>query len=116
MERETFTIDAADQALGRLATNIAVLLRGKHRPGFLLHVDKGAIVLVKNAQHMKITGNKLAQKKYYRHSGYLGGIKEKPLGKVMEKNPTEALRKAVWGMLPKNRLRAEQIKRLKIEA
>ncbi|MDP3982319.1 MAG: 50S ribosomal protein L13 [bacterium] len=116
MERETHTIDATDQILGRLATRIAVALRGKHRPSYQPHIDQGDFVVVQNASKLKVSGKKMSQKKYYRHSGFLGGIKEKPLSKAMEQSPINVLNKAVWGMLPKNKLRAIQIKRLKIEA
>lgn len=115
MERNTHTIDAANKVLGRLATEIAMLLRGKHKPDFLPYKDIGDFVIVKNIKKIKISGRKLDQKVYYRHSGYLGGLKETPLKKLFEKNPGEVLRRAVLGMLPKNRLKARQIKRLKIE-
>lgn len=115
MERETHTIDASDKILGRLATEIAVLLRGKHKPDFVPNEDIGDIVVVRNIEKIKFTGKKSEKKIYYRHSGYLGGLKETPLKKLFEKNPGEVLKKAVFGMLPKNKLRARQIKRLKIE-
>lgn len=115
MERETHIIDATGQVLGRLATRIAVLLRGKHKPDFVPYKDMGDFVVVKNVNKIKITGKKLEQKKYYRHSGYLGGLKEIPLKKVFKENPGKVLARAVFGMLPKNKLRARQIKRLKIE-
>lgn len=115
MERKTHTIDAAGKVLGRLASEIIFLLRGKNKTTFLPHKDEGDLVLVKNASKLKFTGKKFEQKKYYHHTGYLGGIKETPLKKIFEKDPTEVLRKAVFGMLPKNKLRAKMIKRLKIE-
>ena len=115
MERKTHTIDATDKVLGRLAAEIGVLLRGKQRPDFLPNLDSGDFVVVKNVAQIKITGRKMEQKKYYRHSGYPGGLKETPLKKLFERSPTEVLRKAVFGMLPRNKLRAEQIKRLKFE-
>jgi large subunit ribosomal protein L13 len=115
MKRETHTIDAADKVLGRLATQISLLLQGKDRVDFAPHKDEGGIVVVRNVDKIKITGKKLEQKKYYRHSGYLGGLKETPLKKVFERNPAEILRKAVFGMLPKNKLRAKRIKRLRFE-
>ena len=115
MKRETNTIDASDKILGRLASKIAVLLRGKHRPNFVSYKDMGDFVVVKNVGEIKFTGKKKEQKKYYRHSGYMGGLKEVPLGVLFEKDPAEVLRKAVFGMLPKNKLRAKQIKRLKFE-
>jgi large subunit ribosomal protein L13 len=115
MERKTHTIDATGKVLGRLATEIAVLLRGKHKPDFVPYLDMGDFVVVKNVREIKLTGKKAEQKKYYRHSGYLGGLKELPFKKIFEKDPAWVLRKAVFGMLPKNKLRAKQIKRLKIE-
>ncbi len=115
MKRQTHTIDAQDQVLGRLATQIAVLLRGKGKPDFLPNQDMGDFVIVKNVDKIKITGRKMEQKKYYRHTGYIGGLKETPLKKVFEKSPDEVLKRTVFGMLPKNKLRAEQIKRLKCQ-
>ncbi len=115
MERKTHTIDATNKVFGRLATEIAVLLRGKNKPGFVLNKDMGDFIVVKNADKIKITGKKFEQKIYYHHTGYLGGLKKVPLKKLFEKNPAEILKKAVFGMLPKNKLRAKQIKRLKIE-
>lgn len=115
MTRQTHTIDAAGKILGRLAAEIAVLLRGKQRPDFLPNQDAGDFVVVKNVAQIKITGRKMEQKKYYRHSGYPGGLKETPLKKLFEISPAEVLRKSVFGMLPRNKLRAEQIKRLKFE-
>ncbi len=115
MERETHTIDASQRSPGRIATEIAVLLRGKNKPDFEPHMDVGDIVVVENVEEMKITGKKLEQKKYYRHSGYPGGLKEEPLEDLMENDPAEVLRRAVFGMLPKNKLRSEQIKRLKFK-
>jgi large subunit ribosomal protein L13 len=115
MERQTHTIDATGRALGRLATEIAVLLRGKNKPDFVPYLDMGDNVVVKNFDRLKFTGKKLAQKKYYRHSGYLGSLKETTLDKLLVKKPADVLKHAVMGMLPKNKLRAEMIKRLKIE-
>jgi large subunit ribosomal protein L13 len=115
MKRETHTIDAAGKVSGRLATQIAVLLRGKHKPDFLAYKDLGDFVVVKNVEKMKFTGRKLSQKKYYHHTGYLGGLKEKPLKKLFSEKPSEVLKRAVFGMLPRNKLRKEQIKRLKFE-
>ena len=115
MERKTHTIDASNKVLGRLAVEIALLLRGKQKADFAPYKDIGDIVIVKNVGKLKFTGRKLKQKKYYHHSGYLGGLKEITLEKLFEKNPKEVLRKAVFGMLPKNKLRAKMIKRLKYE-
>jgi len=113
MKRETHTIDATGKVLGRLATQIAVLLRGKHKPNFVPYQDIGDFVIVKNVAKLKITGKKMEQKKYYHHSGFLGGLKEVPLKNLFKTAPDEVLRKAVFGMLPKNKLRIKQIKRLK---
>lgn len=115
MERETHTIDATDKPLGRIAVEIAVLLRGKHRPSFVPHQDVGDFVKIENVKSMKFSGKKFDQKKYYHHTGYLGGLKEMPLKKLFEKDPADVLKRAVFGMLPKNKLRAGQIKRLIIK-
>lgn len=115
MKRETHNIDAAGKVLGRLATEVANLLRGKHKPTFLPYKDEGDFVVVKNAGKMKITGKKMDQKKYFRHSGYPGGARETPLKVLFKQRPGEVLKEAVSGMLPKNRLRAKFIKRLIIE-
>ena len=115
MKRKIHTIDATDKVLGRLAAQIATILRGKNKPEFLPYKDMGDAVNIKNIQKIKITGKKIEQKKYFRHSGYLGGLKETPLKKVLEKNPALVLRRAVFGMLPKNKLRAKMIKKLRIE-
>jgi large subunit ribosomal protein L13 len=115
MARKVHIIDATNKSLGRLASQIALLLRGKQKSEFAPHKEVGDFVLVKNVSKMKITGKKLEKKKYYRHSGYLGGLKEIPLKKLFESNPAQVLKKAVFGMLPKNKLRSRQIKRLKIE-
>ena len=115
MERQTHTIDAADKILGRLATEIAVLLRGKHKPDFWPNQDGGDFVVIKNVGQIKVTGKKMEQKKYYRHSGYPGALKVISFKKIFETRPQEVLRKTVFGMLPTNKLRAIQIKRLKFE-
>ncbi len=114
-KRDKHTIDAKDQILGRLATQIAGLLRGKQKPEFAPNKDIGDVVIIKNIDKIKVTGKKYTDKIYYRHSGYMGGLKEATYKKVFENNPSEVLRKAVYGMLPKNKLRDEQIKRLKFE-
>ncbi len=113
MDRKTHKIDATDKSPGKLASNIAILLRGKNKPTFEAHRDMGDEVLVSNVAKMKITGRKLEQKKYYRHTGYPGGLRSENMGELMEKKPEEVLKRAVFGMLPKNKLRAKQIKRLK---
>ena len=115
IRRETHVIDAADKILGRLASQIAIILRGKHRPDFRPDRDQGDLVIVRNVDKLRFTGKKMDQKKYYRHSEYLGGLKIITLRKLFEEKPGEVLRKAVLGMLPKNKLRAKMIRRLKID-
>lgn len=115
MKRETYNIDAANKSLGRLSSEIVILLRGKNKPDFAPHKDEGSVIMVKNVGKIKITGRKIEQKKYFHHTGYLGGLKETPLKKIFPENPKEVLKKAVMGMLPKNRLRRRMIKRLKFE-
>ena|SRR3989344_967012 len=115
MQRQTHIIDAKDKILGRLASEIVSLLRGKGRPDFAPQNDAGDFVVVKNANQVKISGQKMAQKKYFRHSTYLGGERETPLKKLFEADPAEVFKRAVSGMLPKNKLRAQMIKRLRIE-
>ena len=112
---ETLTLDASSKSLGKVAVEVSILLRGKQKPDFVPYKDNGDFVLVKNFNEIKITGKKLEQKIYYHHSGYIGGLKEKPLSKLLLESPAEVLRKAVWGMLPKNKLRNEQIKRIRVE-
>ena len=114
MQRQTHTIDATGRPLGRLASEAALLLRGKDKADFLRNVDAGSLVQVVNFKAVKITGNKMEQKEYYKHSGYPGGLRTTKLKNLWEKNPAEALRLAVYGMLPKNKLRPKMIKRLKI--
>lgn len=113
---KTYKIDATGRILGRLAAEIAILLRGKNKPNFAPHLDLGNNVIVINTSKIKITGKKTEQKKYYRHSGYPGGIKEITFKKLFAKDPNEVLRKAVYGMLPKNKLRAKMMRRLKLYA
>lgn len=113
--RNTHTIDAVDKPLGRLATEIATLLRGKHKPDFVPYKDEGDFVLVKNIDKIKITGRKFKQKIYRHYTGYPGGLREITMEDLARKKGMgEILRKAVWGMLPKNKLRARMIKRLQI--
>jgi len=114
--REWYLVDADGQTLGRLATLIADTLRGKRKPQFTPHVDTGDFVVVVNAEKIATTGNKLDQKLYHRHSGYPGGLSTRTLREQLERRPTEVLRKAVKGMLPKNRLAARQLTKLKIYA
>lgn len=110
--KKWYIIDASDQILGRLATKIADLLRGCHKVDFLPHQDCGDYVVVINCQKIKLTGNKLKDKKYYRHSGYIGNLKEINAEKLLEKNAKELVHKAVKNMLQKNRLASEQIKKM----
>jgi len=112
IQRKTHTIDAENKILGRFASEVALLLRGKQKPNFVLWKDIGDFVIIKNINKIKITGKKMEQKKYFHHSGYMGGLKEITLNKLFEKNPEEVLKKAVIGMLPKNKLSSQQIKRL----
>lgn len=114
-KRETHTIDATNKVLGRLATEIAILLRGKHKKDFVPYKDLGDFVIIKNVNKIKLTGKKIEKKIYYRHTGYPGGLKETSLKKIWNQNPSWVLSKAVFGMLSRNKLRAKQIKRLKIE-
>ena len=114
-KRETKIIDASGKSLGRLATKIAVLLRGKDQADFAPHKDEGVFVEVKNINEMKITGNKLKGKVYYHHTGRPGGFRETTMEELIaKKGKAEVLRRAVYGMLPKNKLRAQQIKQLLI--
>jgi large subunit ribosomal protein L13 len=114
--REWYLVDAQGQTLGRLATQIADTLRGKRKPQYTPHVDTGDFVVVVNAEKIAVTGNKLDQKRYYRHSGYPGGLRSRTLRDQLERRPTEVLRTAVRGMLPKNRLARRQLTKLKIYA
>jgi large subunit ribosomal protein L13 len=116
IERKWYLVDARDKTLGRLATEIARILRGKHKPYFTPHLDTGDYVIVINAGKIRVTGRKLDQKIYYRHSGYPGGLKSITLREQLVKHPTRALRAAVRGMLPHNRLGRRMIKKLKIYA
>ena len=114
--REWYLVDAEGKTLGRLATQIADTLRGKRKPQYTPHVDTGDFVIVVNAEKIQVTGNKLDQKRYYRHSGYPGGLRSRTLREQLDRRPTEVLRVAVKGMLPKNRLARQQITKLKIYA
>jgi large subunit ribosomal protein L13 len=116
VQREWLVVDATGIALGRLASQVASILRGKHKPQYTPHVDTGDYVVVLNAAKIKLTGNKLEDKKYYRYSGYPGGLKEKPLSKLMEERPGEVVERAVKGMLPKNTLGRAMGKKLKVYA
>lgn len=116
IERDWYVVDAEGKNLGRLAVRIADMLRGKNKPDFTPHVDTGDFVVVVNAGKIAVTGNKLDDKRYYRHSGYPGGLRERTLREQLERRPTEVLRRAVRGMLPRNRLGRAQIRKLKIYA
>lgn len=111
-----YVVDASGLVLGRLATRIATVLRGKHKPQFTPHVDTGDFVVVINASKVLLTGNKLDAKKYYNYTGYPGGLRAASAREVLEKDPERAFRHAVKGMLPKNRLAADIIKKLKVYA
>jgi large subunit ribosomal protein L13 len=114
--REWYLVDAQGQTLGRLATQIAGTLRGKRKPQYTPHIDTGDSVVVVNAEKIAVTGNKLDQKIYYRHSGYPGGLKSRTLREQLDRRPTEVIRTAVRGMLPKNRLARQQLTKLKVYA
>jgi len=116
VKKETYTIDVEGKVLGRVATEIAVLLRGKQHADFSPNKESSDIVIVKNIHKIRVTGKKYHNKMYHHFSGYLGGLKSTPYKKIFEKRPQEVLRKAVYGMLPKNRLRDKQIKRLRFES
>lgn len=116
VERKWWVVDAEGKNLGRLATEIADTLRGKNKPQYTPHVDTGDFVIVVNADKVAVTGDKLEAKVYHWHSGYPGGLKSRTLRQMLECRPTEVLRKAVKGMMPKNRLAAKQLRKLKIYA
>src|ERR687894_2857949 len=115
-ERNWLVVDASGKTLGRLATQIADVLRGKRKPEYTPHVDVGDFVVVVNAEKIAVTGKKLTDKLYYRHSGYPGGIRHRTLGEMLERQPEEVIRKAVKGMLPRNRLARQQLTKLKVYA
>ncbi len=116
VERRWYLIDAEGQTLGRLATEIARILRGKNKPQYTPHVDTGDFVVVVNAEKVVVTGKKAEQKVYYRHTGYPGGLKETSYEVMLQRKPTEILRRAVRGMMPKTRLGRQQLRKLKIYA
>lgn len=113
-QRKWILVDAENQVLGRLASKIAMRLRGKHLPTFTPHVDTGDFVVVVNAEKVLLTGRKMDQKVYYRHSGYMGGLKSTTARKMNLEFPDRLIRHAVWGMIPKNRLGRQLMKKLKI--
>jgi large subunit ribosomal protein L13 len=115
-ERNWLVVDASGKTLGRLATQIADALRGKRKPDYTPHIDVGDFVVVVNAEKVSVTGNKRAEKRYYRHSGYPGGLRSRTLDEMLARRPEEVLRLAVKGMLPRNRLGRAQLRKLKVYA
>lgn len=116
IERKWYVVDAEGQVLGRLASKIATILRGKHKETFTPHLDMGDHIVVVNANKFLVTGNKAEQKAYYRHTGYPGGLRTEKYKKLIQEHPETIIQKAVWGMLPHNRLGRKMIKKLKIYA
>jgi len=116
LQRDWLLIDAEDKVLGRLAAKVSHLLLGKHKPGFAYHMDGGDFVVIINAEKIKVTGNKYEDKKYYRHTGYPGGIKETRLKQMMESKPERVLEKAIKGMLPHTKLGRALFRKLKVYA
>ncbi|MFL6002433.1 MAG: 50S ribosomal protein L13 [Nocardioides sp.] len=114
IQREWHVIDATDVVLGRLAVHTANLLRGKHKPIFAPHVDTGDFVIIVNAEKVALSGDKATKKLAYRHSGYPGGLSATPVGNLLEKDARKVVEKAVWGMLPKNKLGRQVLKKLKV--
>ena len=114
LQKDWYVVDLEDKVLGRTATEIAKVLRGKHKAIYTPSVDTGDFVIVLNAEKVRLTGNKLSQKMYHRHSGYTGGLTSISAGKMLEKTPEELIRKAVKGMLPKNKLGRQMFKKLKV--
>ncbi|MAQ72904.1 MAG: 50S ribosomal protein L13 [Gammaproteobacteria bacterium] len=112
--KEWYIIDAKKAVLGRLASKVASVLRGKHKPTYLPYVDNGDFIIVVNAGKVKVTGNKMNDKKYHKHTGYIGNLKTSTLGDMLKKNPSFVIKNAVEGMLPKNSLGRDMIKKLKI--
>jgi large subunit ribosomal protein L13 len=115
-ERNWLVVDATGKTLGRLATQIADALRGKRKPEYTPHCDVGDFVIVVNAERIAVTGKKLAEKRYYRHSGYPGGMRSRTLREMLDRRPEEVIRKAVKGMMPRNRLARQQLTKLKVYA
>jgi large subunit ribosomal protein L13 len=116
IQHEWYVIDATDVVLGRLAVQAATLLRGKHKPTYAPHMDTGDFVIIVNAGKVALSGNKRTDKMAYRHSGYPGGLSATPYGELLDKDPRKAIEKAVWGMLPKNRIGRQMLKKLKVYA
>ena len=115
-QRDWYVVDAEGKTLGRLATQLADVLRGKRKPDFTPHIDTGDFIVVINAEKIRVTGDKLNSKIYWRHSGFPGGIKSRTLGEMLDKQPEEVIRKAVRGMLPRNKLGRQQLLKLKVYA
>lgn len=116
IEKKWYVVDAENKVLGRLASEIANRLRGKHKPTFSAFIDNGDFIVVTNAEKVALTGNKLDDKMYYRHTGYMGGLKEATAKELLAKHPTDLIMHAVRGMLPKNKIGRAQLKKLKIYA
>ncbi len=116
IDRAWFVVDANGETLGRLATQIAETLRGKRKPQYTPHIDTGDFVVVVNCSRIRVTGKKLTDKIYYRHSGYHGGLKERTLAQMLERRPEEVIRLAVRGMMPRNRIARAQLRKLKLYA
>ncbi len=116
VRRDWFVVDAADKTLGRLATEVASRLRGKHKPEYTPHVDTGDYIIIVNAEKVRVTGNKLSAKMYHRHTGYIGNLKSESLEKLLQRAPERVIERAVKGMLPKNPLGRKMFKKLKVYA
>ena len=114
--RRWFMVDAEGQTLGRLSSRVAQILRGKHKPMYTPHMDTGDHVVIVNAEKVHLSGKKIDQKNYYRHSGYPGGLKETPIRRMLETHPERVIEAAVWGMMPKGKLGRAMIKKLKVYA
>ena len=115
-QRDWYVVDAEGKTLGRLATALADVLRGKRKPEYTPHIDTGDFVVVINAEKIRVTGDKLNSKRYWRHSGYPGGIRSRTLAEMLEKQPEEVIRKAVKGMMPRNSMARKQLLKLKVYA
>ena len=116
IERHWYVVDADGQTLGRLASRVAFVLEGKHKPGYATHIDTGDHVIVLNASRVAVKGDKQQSKVYARHSGYPGGLRQETLGELLARRPEEVIRRAIKGMLPRNRLGAQQLRKLKVYA
>ncbi len=116
VKRDWYVVDASGKTLGRLASEIARRLRGKHKPEYTPHVDTGDYIIVVNAEKVRVTGNKLKDKIYHHHTGYIGNLKSEPLGKLLDRHPERVIEKAVKGMMPRNPLGRRMLKKLKVYA